>query len=544
MIRVNRIAVIVVSLLAGLLVAGCGGYDNPSPEAKPASQTSAAETPAVPPAAVVQPAETSDEPAPAATPDFADRAATPDFSDRAGRRLPTELQADPNAVKTPRTIESANASTTQPAASTLTVTPTPLDLGSIATGKYANGTVTLKNTGTEPIIISQCKTSCGCTSTNCPKGEQIGPGDSTDVEIKVTAGSRARTIKKTVTFLVEGQRPVSLPVSVNVVAYVTVDPQTIDPEKVPDGRMTIRSTDNQPFRIVSMSPRLVEGFEETEEDIEHVVYLSWDRWKELGQNRRLVFNLDHPEIDQVSALVRYRAPSATARPADNPLADARQRLSDEGVIDAPLTDPEPAQKLKVAVKYGDLESINAALASGLDQAQRDTLLTLASRYGQPEVIAALLETGASLEAKDKFGRTPLISSIQSRNPAVISLLLARGANVQARDSKQGTALLHSAGAFGNVQIMQSLLAAGADVNATDGNGQSALMWAARWGDSARVDMLVKAGADATLRDKQGLTALDYARNRTGQGAAEMVAIIQPLVEGKGDSGGSAEPGVD
>ena len=115
------------------------------------------------------------------------------------------------------------------------------------------------------------------------------------------------------TFIVEGQRPVSLPVSVRVISYVTIEPQTIDPTKQPDGRMTIRATDGQPFRIVSMSPRLVEGLDDADEAVQHVVNLDWDKWKELGQNRRLVFNLDHPEIDQVSALVRYRAPSAAAR---------------------------------------------------------------------------------------------------------------------------------------------------------------------------------------------------------------------------------------
>ena len=88
---------------------------------------------------------------------------------------------------------------------------TRLSLGTIATGKFARGTVLITNTGTEPITINQCKTSCGCTSTKCPKGETLSPGQSEEVEIQITAGTRARQINKTVTFVVEGQRPVTLP---------------------------------------------------------------------------------------------------------------------------------------------------------------------------------------------------------------------------------------------------------------------------------------------------------------------------------------------
>jgi len=446
------------------------------------------------------------------------------------------------------TTAAARTPTTQPAepaASTLSVVPARLALGTIAVGKFALGTVLITNTGPEPITITQCKTSCGCTSTKCPKGETLSPGQSEEVEIQITAGTRARQINKTVTFLVDGQKPVTLPVSVDVIAYVTLNPQTIDPDVNTDGKLVLTATDGQPFRIISMNPAVIEDFEDIEAT-EHEVYVSWDRWRELGQNRRLTITVDHPEVETVSALVRTR-PQQRARNVPNGPARVPGNIGGRGIVDKPLMDPGPAQTLAVAVKYGKVAEISEALGTGIDQANRDALLNLASRYGQVEVISLLLENGASAEAKDKLGRTSVLSAVQSRNAEAVDVLLARGADVNARDAQQGTALQRAAGSFGNQAMVEALIKAGADVNAADKNGQTPLMWAARWGDSGRVQALVDGGANVNLRDSKGMSALDYARNRRDKDVGQknkVLQIIQPVAESKVDSGGAGEPGVD
>jgi len=404
--------------------------------------------------------------------------------------------------------------------------------------------VTLTNTGTESITIDQCKTSCGCTSTNCPKGEQLEPGASRDVEIRITAGTRARQINKTVTFLVSDQRPVTLPVSVEVIAYVTITPQTIDPEINADGKLLLKSGDGVPFRILSVSPDVVESLDDAEA-LEHELIVSWDTWRELGENRRLVINIDHPEVEQVSTLVRTRRRAAKpVAGAPNALQQQRDRLRGNGVVDKPLAEPGPAQKLAVAVKYGDVTLISEAIGTGLIQSVRDELLGLASRYGQIEVMSLLLEHGANAETKDKFGRTAVLAAVQSRSTEAVTSLLASGADANARDLRQGTALQMAAGSFGNEQMVNALVRAGADVNAVDKNGQTSLMWAARWGDAVRVELLVKAGAKVDVRDDKGMTALDYARNRRGEGTRELIAIIEPLTGDEGKPSDSGEPGVD
>ena len=524
-------------VMAGIVtVAGCGSYDDPQ-------QASKSETKPVADAQVVADAKPAAE-------------------------LPTEIAAAPRLpaaaliaetdVEARKAIRDANLldttavarnPTTRPAAvaaSTLSVEPARLSLGTVATGKFARGTVLITNTGSEPITITQCKTSCGCTSTKCPKGETLAPGQSEEVEIQITAGTRARQINKTVTFIVDGQRPVTLPVSVDVIAYVTLNPQTIDPDVNTDGKLVLTATDGQPFRIISMNPPVIEDFEDIEAT-EHEVYVSWDRWRELGQNRRLTINVDHPEVEKVTALVRTRPQQRARNAVDGPAVGAAAKARGRGVVDKPLMDPNPAELLAVAVKYGKVAEITEALGAGIDQANRDALLNMASRYGQVEVMDLLLENGASVEAKDKLGRTAVLSAVQSRNAAAVDVLLAKGADVNARDAQQGTALQRAAGSFGNQAMVEALLNAGADVNAADKNGQTPLMWAARWGDSGRVQALMDGGANVDLRDSKGMSALDYARNRRDKDLAQknkVIKLIQPVAESKVDSGSAGELGVD
>ena len=524
-------------VLAGVMtVAGCGSYDDPQQATKSESKP-VADTQAV--ADAKPAAELPTEIAAAPKLPVAALIAETDVDARKAIR-------DANL---PDTAVTARTPTTRPAAavaSTLSVEPARLSLGTIATGKFARGTVLITNTGAEPITITQCKTSCGCTSTKCPKGETLAPGQSEEVEIQITAGTRARQINKTVTFIVDGQKPVTLPVSVEVIAYVTLNPQTIDPDVNPDGKLVLTATDGQPFRIISMNPPVIEDFEDIEAT-EHEVYVSWEKWRELGQNRRLTINVDHPEVEKVTALVRTRPQQRARNVPGGPAGAAPGNLAGRGIVDKPLLDPTPAQTLAVAVKYGKVAEISEALGTGIDQTNRDALLNLASRYGQVEVMALLLESGASVESKDKLGRTAVLSAVQSRNAAAVDVLLAKGADVNARDAQEGTALQRAAGSFGNQAMVEALLKAGADVNAADKNGQTPLMWAARWGDSGRVQALVDGGAKLNLRDSKGMSALDYARNRRDKDVTQknkVLKIIQPVAESKVDSGSAGEPGVD
>jgi len=63
-------------------------------------------------------------------------------------------------------------------------------------GTYAYCNFTVTNSGNEPLIISKCKGSCGCTVPQC-SGEAILPGESSIIKVKYDS-SRLGSFKKSV----------------------------------------------------------------------------------------------------------------------------------------------------------------------------------------------------------------------------------------------------------------------------------------------------------------------------------------------------------
>lgn len=71
------------------------------------------------------------------------------------------------------------------------------DYGTIDQGANGECVFVVTNTGTEPLIISLCKGSCGCTVPKCPV-EPIAPGESAEITVKYNT-NRVGPINKSVT---------------------------------------------------------------------------------------------------------------------------------------------------------------------------------------------------------------------------------------------------------------------------------------------------------------------------------------------------------
>ena len=79
----------------------------------------------------------------------------------------------------------------------LTLASDVVDYGTIDQGAEPLRLAKFTNTGTEPLIISGAKGSCGCTVPNWPK-DPIMPGESANIEIRYDT-KRVGAINKTVT---------------------------------------------------------------------------------------------------------------------------------------------------------------------------------------------------------------------------------------------------------------------------------------------------------------------------------------------------------
>lgn len=72
------------------------------------------------------------------------------------------------------------------------------DFGTVKQGADGNCEFKFTNTGKEPLIISECRASCGCTTPTCPKDQLIKPGESSVIKVHYDM-NRVGPINKSIT---------------------------------------------------------------------------------------------------------------------------------------------------------------------------------------------------------------------------------------------------------------------------------------------------------------------------------------------------------
>ena len=213
-----------------------------------------------------------------------------------------------------------------------------------------------------------------------------------------------------------------------------------------------------------------------------------------------------------------------------------------------------------------------------------TPLMYAARQGSSEAAAALIESGAEVNAIDPDGTTALVLAIINSHYDIAALLTEKGADPNIADAA-GMAALYAAvdmNTLGEVygrparpatskssalDLMKILLAHGANPNAqlkspalqrahTPGEGTLAegatpLMRAAKNGDSAAIRILLAHGADVAIVQKNHTTALMFAAG-LGRGLgvfakdyateAELLETVQVLVAAGADVNAVADNG--
>ena len=173
--------------------------------------------------------------------------------------------------------------------------------------------------------------------------------------------------------------------------------------------------------------------------------------------------------------------------------------------------PDTGLALINAANKGDSEVVEALLDSGADINARDeqnqTALHQAASRGHTPIVKLLLERRADVNAKNLFGQTPLLAPVYRGSLDIVQALLGAGADVDARSGFAGqTPLL--AVSSGRTKVVEALLEEGADVNAKgEAYHETALMLAATTGSTATVKALLEKGADVKAVSINGRTAL-------------------------------------
>jgi ankyrin repeat protein len=123
--------------------------------------------------------------------------------------------------------------------------------------------------------------------------------------------------------------------------------------------------------------------------------------------------------------------------------------------------------------------------------------------------AALLDQGASVDARDRLGARPLSHAARSGHLEVVDLLLARGAPIDARNLAGATAL-YVAAERGQLAVVQRLIEKGADLQLRGRSGTSPVAAAAFAGRNQVVKLLLARGADGRAVDDTGKPPVVYA----------------------------------
>jgi ankyrin repeat protein len=167
---------------------------------------------------------------------------------------------------------------------------------------------------------------------------------------------------------------------------------------------------------------------------------------------------------------------------------------------------------------------------GADEIAAYTGLHAAVVGGSAAEIERLVRAGADVNARDRFGRTPLMVAAYRRDVAVARALIGLGANVNALEH-QSYDVITIAAVQNDLEMLQLAISSGGNTRAiTSPYGGTALIAAAHLGHAVIVEALLDARAPVDHVNNLGWTALIEAIV-LGDGGARHQATVAALIKG-------------
>jgi ankyrin repeat protein len=146
--------------------------------------------------------------------------------------------------------------------------------------------------------------------------------------------------------------------------------------------------------------------------------------------------------------------------------------------------------LMYAASNGHQAMMRLLINKGADAART---LIFAAQKREVAMATALIDMGADLETRDRYGWTPLLHAARKGWTKMVKLLLEKKAAVDTPDPEGMTALMLAA-EKGRRKVVKLLIAAGANPHLLSASGQTALFYAEVKKRLTTVDLLLSVGA--------------------------------------------------
>jgi ankyrin repeat protein len=183
------------------------------------------------------------------------------------------------------------------------------------------------------------------------------------------------------------------------------------------------------------------------------------------------------------------------------------------------------ESLLKATADGAIDPIKMLLSNGANVNAKDkfgwTPLHFATAQGSEELAKFLITAGGNINAKDTAGDTPLHQAADLGKDTLVRLFATNGADVNIK-RKDGSTPLHVAAAKGRRISAEVLIAESADVEAKDSEGQTPLNAAVRFGQRDVIELLISKGADINTKNNNGETLLHISAANGDKDAVDLL----------------------
>jgi ankyrin repeat protein len=135
--------------------------------------------------------------------------------------------------------------------------------------------------------------------------------------------------------------------------------------------------------------------------------------------------------------------------------------------------------------------------SAKDEPSLNHAVLIAAATDNAPLMEQLLLAGANMEAKDGWGRTPLMMAIVSRSQACMNMLLEKGADLKALDVSRNTLMMYAT-SMNDVNMVHVLRRTGGDADARNLLGNTALVFAIEQNNLLIVEALLSKEINGSL----------------------------------------------